>query len=360
MKILSMAYYTILKYSRNIIVLVLFILAPVITAYITTNSMVNKNYEKVSRENTVIYSEVKNDVYKKVKLALSLDKIKKNIKLKEAGSFNEAMKKLDNFDADSFIYIDSSSNVKVYSSKNISITKTVLKSFVNSNNAAFEVIKTGKVPDLKTYANFKNNYIINNSNSVLDDTVITNLLLFIFYGLLISSSIFLNDRVKNTGIRHTAAPVTYTENYLGKSIGNVVMMFFSSIIVILITKYFLKVNWSGNYVKILLTFLVFSIIANSIGIILAAIFNNITMCVLGGFVINFSLVYPVMLNAYNPGATSALNFTTAISPHYYAYKVITSNIYGNVNVEGNSLLILLLIMFILLCISWAAGRRSFK
>lgn len=360
MKILSIAYYTALKYLRNIVIVIFLVAAPVVTMYLTSNFSDVDKIGTSSLEKAAFYSEKNESMTDKLKSILNTDKLKDKIKLINVKSYNEGIRAIDNYDADSFIYVKDSSHIKLYYTKKASACNIVLSSFVNSSNTAYTIISMRKNPQIKEYSNLKNINIINNSNKVIDDVAIANLLTFIFYGSLLTAYTFMNDSKKKTALRHNAAPLRYIQNYLGKSIGCIFVMLSICFFTILISKYLLHVNWNGNYGMIFIAFLLFLIIANCIGIILSSIFKNIYMSLIGAFAINFPLVYPVMQNAYAPGTTTGFDIVSVISPHNYTFRLISSNISGNLNTSGNSLIILVFMAVILLGISWIAGRRICK
>lgn len=361
MKTLSIAYYTFIKYFRNIIILLAFVLSPLIILSLTTGSFNTKNFVNSGKENVGFYYQCSNPCSTSLKKFLTSDKLKSKINLISCNSYKNCMDKINKYEIDSFIYVDSNEHVKYYSSNNLSTVKMLLQSFMNSKSelaCAYEMNFFSK--DSMQNTNISNKYLINNSNGVKDDAGIVYILLFIVYGCMLSASIFLNDKKRCTYMRHLSAPVSYTSNFLGKSLGSITFLFVTVVLSIFLSKYILKVNWNGNMFVILSTFLVFIIMVNGIGIILASLLKKIYMCVLAAFILNYSTVYPMVSKAFDPNSSSGFDKILVFSPHYYAFRVISSSIYGNVNVAGNSFLILTMIALVTTLLAWILGRRLFK
>lgn len=279
MNILTIAYYTVKRYSRNIIAIFAFILAPILIISILTGATEYKSYENTNAQE--IQSEISN---------IHIDKKDNN-----------------------------KSNLKVFL---IDINKGTI-----NKNLKISIACT---------------------------------LLFLFYGGLLISYSIINDLKSNVHIRIKSSAVSFIENFMGKFLGNILILIICAFIDVLIIKYGLNIDWNGNYFIIFLSLILFLSIVNSIGIIITVFFKNIYICALIFFAFNYSMVFPIMVNAFNPNKSKIIDIMSNLSFHNYVYKAILADISNNIVLLENSMTILIVITIILFSVALIAGRRILR
>lgn len=201
--------------------------------------------------------------------------------------------------------------------------------------------------------NLQNNIINPNEAAVSknDKVAMASILIFLFYGAILSSNLVINDLKNGINTRLKSLPITRIKILLGKSIGCIGIMGIFAFALVIITTYFFNTNWGENKLVILVAIALFLVIENSFGIIVSCLSKNIYVCVLPVFAINFFMVFPVYVEAYSPIKISgALEIISKLSFDNYVVKAITT---GSVN----SLMVLFISAAIMFCVSLFVGKK---
>lgn len=373
MNILNIAYYTGIKYFRNVIAMIFFVVTPFLFLYLM-GVMVNNTAPDISQNERVgFYSSDTGEIAGQFNKLLHSEEVSKMLDVTIVSSLEDGISQVKNSEIDSFIFIgedfsrqvilNEKVEIKLYKVKNTSVSKILVDSFVNSINSTSAVVKIGGMPAaLSTSENMtvEKVEVTGKAASTKDMASIACLLIFIFYGALLGSNSIINERNKNTFIRLRCAPITYVEDFTGKLLGNASVMFICTVFIALAANFVFKVNLSGNILILLLVLILFLIIINSLGILLAGITKNIYLCGLFTFAINYLMVYPITANAFAPGVGTIFDITRTISPHYYTYQAVMGSIYHHAADVQGSIAILALMAVLLCSASWLVGRRLKK
>lgn len=373
MNILNIAYYTGVKYFRNIIAMCFFVIAPILFLYLM-GVMTGNAAPDISQKETVgFYSSDTGDITAQFDKLLHSEKVSEMLDVTVILSLADGIDKVRSGDIDTFIYIregfskqiasNEMAEIKLYKAKNTSVAKTLVDSFVNSTNGMSAVVKLGGMPAAFSTSDsmtVKKVQATGNAPSTKDMASISCLLIFIFYGALLGSNSIITELNKNTFIRLRCAPVKYVEDFTGKLLGNSSVMFICTVISALAANFIFKVNLNGNILTLLLSSILFLIIINSLGILLAGLTKNIYLCGLFTFALNYFMVYPITANAFTPGEGTAFDIARFISPHYYTYQAVMGTIYQNTADVQGSIAILALMALLLCSASWLVGRRLIK
>ena len=201
----------------------------------------------------------------------------------------------------------------------------------------------------------------NGALRVKDKVSMASMFIFLFYGSLLTSYSIISDLKKNTHLRFKASPIRFIENFIGKSLGHILIMAISTLVIFIITKFVLEVNWNGNIFIILLTFLLFLTIVNSFGIIITGFTRNIYISALATFAVNFTMIFGSMSEAFTPiDKSSVIHYFMKFSIQNYALKTLYGSIMKDTVLMQNSLLVLALIAVGMIILSYAIGRRVLK
>jgi ABC-2 type transport system permease protein len=373
MNILYIAYYTAIRYLRNIMCILFFTVAPILMIYSTTSGG-GMSYEKLGSEFSEkigYYAVEKSELVNQFNEVIKSGSQNGKVEITDITSYETGMDQLKKGKIDSFIYIDkaasdnyakgSKTEIKVFGTRAVSAAKIMAEGFADNANAVSTVINMGGTPAPAAPSRNLDVTVISPDGKMPkagDAATLGNILMFLFYGALLGSYSIINDVIKNTTLRFRSAPIRYFENITGKSLGNILMMSVSAVVVILFSKYGLNVNWNGNMLVIIPTLILYLLIINNIGVIIAGFTKNIYLCGLIAFALNFFLVYGVMVEAYAPGKGTTLDIGNSISPHFYAYKAIIGSIYSSSGANAQlSLIILAMGAVLTTAVSFIVGRR---
>lgn len=315
LNILHVAYYTILRNIRDWKYLLFLLVAPLITILITGVSVdhIDKLNLKIKAD-VVYFSEDTGNISKGFNSFIEAEKVKESFNVQKVESLEDGMKKVKEGKTEAFIHISKKftedflsgkkTNVIVYSSKVNSSVKPLVESYINNINTSMVVEAMSKNHPLeastKTIKESKNSIqtIRNNIDESLssvsqiaispigvvpngvDRWTYSNMLLFLFFGSILSGYSIITEINKNTISRINSLPISNITNISGKIIGNVVTLFSCSVLMIVFTKYFFNSNWNGNMISILLTFFIYCMIVICFGFIVALLTKNIGITVL--------------------------------------------------------------------------------
>lgn len=373
MNILNIAYYTGFKYFRNKIAMLFFVVTPVLFLYLMGVMTNHAAPDITQKEKVGLYSSDTGETAVQLDKLLHSGKVSELLDVTGIPSLEDGIGKVKSGDIDTFIYIgkdfskqvklNEKAEIKLYKTKNTSVVKTLVDSFVNSINSTSAVVKLGEMPAaFSTSDNMAVERLetTGKAPSTKDMASISCLLIFFFYGALLGSNSIINELNKNTCIRLRCAPLKYIEDFTGKLLGNASVMFVCTIISAIAADFIFKVNLNGNILILILVTILFLIIVNSLGILLAGLTKNIYLCGLFTFALNYFMVYPITAKAFTPGKGTAFDIARFVSPHYYTYQAVMGSIYPNTADVQGSIAILALMALLLCSASWLVGRRVRK
>ena len=370
MNILSIAYYTAIKYRRNFWVIIAFILTTILCVYVMGAMFDNKPSVITTKEKVGFFSLDTGKVIEQLKTSLHSEIAAESIMIVAVSSLEDGIGKVEKGELDAFIFVDRDFSEKIganeksvihlYHAQNIYTANLLIDSFVNSFNGSAAAVKIGGTPDDNDNSdNLVVTRIVTKGKtpSQKDMISIASILIVTFYGSLLGSHSLLSDWRRHTYIRSRCAPIRSIESFTGRLLGNISIMFVCTIISALLIKFVLKVSLGGNLLILILALLLFLLITISFGVLLARLLRNIYLCGLVTFAVNFSLVYPVMANAFLPGISTSFDILRLISPHYHTYQVIIGTTFpGTADVAG-SIAILAIIAAVLSGSALMAERR---
>ncbi|WP_459501373.1 ABC transporter permease [Bacillus sp. C1] len=154
-----------------------------------------------------------------------------------------------------------------------SIIEGMLQAFVDKYNVAVEVAKVdpSKVSTVISNGNH-NDYIKETSleaakkPSSMDYYAIVMTTMIALYGALGASHLIRGERIRKTGDRLIAAPVSKAEIFIGKILGSLVANALCIFLVILFSKFVFKANWGDHLGIVLLILLTEVLLAISFGL----------------------------------------------------------------------------------------------
>lgn len=371
MKIVVVAYYTAIRFFRNILAVCAFIAAPILLVYFMGALTGNSAPDTSVREKVAFYSEDAGSTSVQFDKLLRSPGVSRMVEITDVPSMDDGIGKVKNGDIDAFVFIGQDFSKDVESGKRAEITlyevnrtsaaMTIANSFADSVNGTAAVIRLGKMPSANAASENMSVQEIDLKGmtaSTKDMASVACLLIFIFYGALLGSDSVISELKKKTFIRLKCAPVTPFGNFAGKLLGNVAFMFVCTVIDCLAASLIFHLNLNGNILPMLAALAIFLVIVNSLGILLAGITKNIYLCGLLTFALNYFFVYPVTANAFAPGTNTIYDISRFISPQYYTYHAVMGSIYRNMTSPAGALAVLSLMALLLCSASWLVVKKQ--
>ncbi len=372
MKLLKVIYYEILRNIRDWKAIVLLLLAPLLTIAITGNATKNTDTNRIMEKTPIVYYNADNSkVANQFNELLKSDDVKKSFDVSIVKSYDEGYSSVVSGKAEALIYIPANFSdaysmgkkvsIEVFSGKQMSAARILVEGFVNKMNTNAAIGNANNMNITMNDANILKETAITvteKTPNALDRWTYLNMTLFLFYGAILGSISIINGLKKKTYLRMNTAPVSRFTNVGGIFLGNTAVSFLCTIIIMVISKYLLGSNWDGNFLVILTAFLLFSAIANSIGIIFGCITKSTAVSILIVICVNIFLGNIGVSSAID-GAIPFPQWMLPISPHYFAYKAVVNDIFTGpqASVTG-SLISLAVIASVTISIMFVTGRRK--
>jgi ABC-2 type transport system permease protein len=377
LKILTVAYYTIIKNFRDKKSFCLTVLFPILLILILGTAL-NQAYahNKITKINVVYLSEDKGEMPKQFDKFLNSTSIRSLLTVHKVKSYAEGKKQVDDKNATSFIFINSkyTSNVlagkksviEVYQSNDnilsISVVKNIIDSFANGANTMTALYKMGATDGTyKVYKNIKEMPIKTTGTEprAIDYYAVTMLALTLMYGALYGTFNMAEDKLEKTYIRIKSAPMKAYENYLGKILGTLATLVLQALMLIFFTKFVYHSNWGSDLTTIILISILFSFCTAAIGIMAFSLTND---AMKASGIINVLVVFFTFISGgYAKISADGTWFEkfSYISPNKLFQTAIFNTIYGGSAQQVKFCIIaLVLLTVVMLTIATVFGRRE--
>jgi ABC-2 type transport system permease protein len=377
LKILNVAYYTIVKNFRDRKSLSLTVLFPILLILILGTAL-NQAYapDKIDKIGVVYLSQDQGDLSKKFEDFLNSDSIKSLLSVQKVKSYAEGKKQVDDKNAASFIFINSKytsnamkgqkSIVEVYQSNDnllsISVVKNIIDSFVNGANTMTALYKMGSSDGTyKSYSNIKEMPIktAGSEPRAIDYYAVTMLAMTLMYGALYGTFSMAEDKLEKTYIRIKSAPMKAYENYLGKIIGTLVTLVLQALMLIFFTKFVFQCNWGANMTAIILISVLFAFCTSALGIMAFSLTNDSMKAsgILNVLVVCFTFLSGGYAKINADG--TLFEKLSYLSPNKLFQTAIFNTIYGGSAQEAQLCILALIgLTIVMLTIATIFGRRE--
>lgn len=372
MSFLDITYYTFLRNIRDWKFLMLLIVAPLITIFVTGNATVNIDQRKQVEKNSVIYLDDDGGrLARQFSQFLKNKEITKSFTIQNITSFEDGYNQIKDGKAVSFIYLrkglseklsqGDKTKIEVYSNKSFSPAKILVEGFVNTVNASSAIIGISGQITFQNISRGVEQIAVSPTGkapSGLDKWTYLNILLFHFYGAILGSFTIINGIKKKTQMRLNLAPISPYAHVTGIFLGNLLTLFICTISLIAITYFALGSNWHGNMYIILLTFLEYSSITIALGMIIGYLTQRLGLSVL--YIVSMNGLLGFCVAFFTEGATNDfIKGITMISPHLYSYQIITDVIFEGPSYRlERSIISLSLVATVLTLFTLILGRRK--
>lgn len=295
MKILNIAYYTILRNFRDKHSIITMVFFPIFIIAIITNVSNSKPALKEDKKIKVGFlNQDKGYLSNNFEDYMNRYQLKDYIEIINTKSKDEGVEQIKNGNINSLIIFENGytdrikqeKNVKIYvynSDKYLyktNIVKYIVDSYLNEANASLAISTITKDKDVVSGNNYINNTKIPLEKSAPNTSgyfSITMLIMIIMYGSGYGASEMSEELFYSTGLRIRSTPVRTIELYSGKMLGAVFTIFLQGCIIILAAKKFYGVNWGDNVFFVLFIILIMSILSVGFGSVVALVSKDIYM-----------------------------------------------------------------------------------
>ena len=377
MKVLNIAYYTILRNFRDYKTLTLMLLLPIMLILILGSALGGVFTPNSVSATTIYYlNEDHKFMSQAFEAFLETDEIKELTLVKTVTSKDEAIKLIVNREAATLIVLPSNFSeeiqngrkaaIEVYNSKyssfRASIVQSIVNGFVKGTNAQLVVRQMGSSsPEYMRFDNLQENSVTTEGHTprAIDYYAVTMLIMTIMYGTSYGNLALKEEKQLNTSMRLASAPIKYREVILGKLLGSIVTVLLQAILIIIFTKMFFNVNWGGNIPFVIFVCFSLTLLAVGLGMMVSNLGKNPQAT---GALLNFGVnIMTFIAGGYFPASQMGplLEKVGFISPNYLAQQAIFNTIYEGSAVQTiNYMLGIWIVLIIVFIIAGFTERRS--
>lgn len=383
MRILHVAYYTILKNIRDKKSMASMLLLPIVLILILGTALSGAFKTTNLDIIPVCYlNSDKGDMSRYFEDFLNYDEIKEILKVERVETFDEGKKLVGDKKARALIVINEGysediksgkkANIEVYTNKysgfSNSIVNNIIESYNESANTVGAMQRMGAfgIEYRRTESIVESPIATNGKRPrAIDYYAVTMLVMILMYGTQYGCHGIGEDYLENKGKRIKTTPIKPYEQFIGITLGHIFTVMCQSVVLIVFTKYVYKANWGSNIAGILLISFTLSALSIALGIMFTVLMKDRMKA--SGVI---SLLVPIM--TFLAGGYAPLNVGDSIfakvmyvSPNYLAHTALFNTIYGqpvtsNVQILNTAecigiLWVITIIMFIIASVS---GRRE--
>jgi ABC-2 type transport system permease protein len=378
MKILNIAYYTILRNFRDKRSTSLTLLFPILLILIL-GSALSKLYEpdNLSKISAIYVNEDRGQMSAQFDKFLQIKDVKNLVEVTQENDYDKGISLVKNKKASTMIYIPRDYTAKIMSGKKgdikvyldkedlqtTAIITNLLGGFTSEGNTILAISHMGAAlasNPQKDVSVIKDMPMTKEGNipRAIDYYAVTMLAMTLMYGTLFASFSMAEDKDVKTYIRIKSSPTRDFENYIGKTLGTITTLMLEVIILIAFTKLVYHVNWGTNIPEIIGLGFLFSCFATGLGIFAYAITNNAMRSSAVLNVLTFCLTFVGGGYAKIKDTGSAFDKIAFFAPNKMFQTAVFNTIYGGPISETQSCIIGIVgITVVLFIIASTVGRK---
>lgn len=259
------------------------------------------------------------------------------VHFKAVGPDVDAMKEVETYKATGYLEI-TEQGAHLYGSAQSTIESNIvqamLSTFVDQYNVAAELAKLDPKAAAAVFTSPGNHTYIQEAslNSVkkpgsMDYYAIAMTTMIALYAAMGSSYLITGERLRKTGERLIAAPISKTEIFTGKVLGSLAVNFLCILVIVLFSKYAFNAYWGDHLGQVFAVFLTEVILAVSLGLGLSYIAENGARMI----VMVFVQVASFLGGAYFPmgDAEGIFALIGKLNPLQWTNTAVTQIVYSN-------------------------------
>lgn len=348
-------YYTFLRHMRDYVVTISFILLPLLMIAILGASL---NHEftpsQIEPIKVALISNQEGDVATAFEDFLHADHVASLLEVSPMNDVEDGISALKSGEMEAVIFFPDGAkdgnSIEMISANDNPIVLSIVESFVrrmnmtdigiqNATNLIDEtkIVSEGKIP------------------RGIDYYSVTTLFQFLIFGAIYGVFTITKDLGNHTYGRLQAAPIHWYKVILGKYAGSVITLFVIGVCIFIGTKLVFQANWDMNVSLIISVLLLYTMIAISLGMVIALLTKNTMISTLILFVVMFSFSF--VAGSFTPMEGEWFERLSKFSPNTYVHNVIFTSIYKD-HFDAFSMNVLMLMAAMSVILIFVLGRRK--
>jgi ABC-2 type transport system permease protein len=377
MKVLNIAYYTIVRNFRDYKTLAMMLLLPIMLIVILGSALGTVFTPNSISTTTICYLNEDNE-FMSVAFEdfLGSKEISELMEIKTVRTREEAFALIKDNKAAALIVLPAGFSEKVqkgektaieiynskYSSFRASIVQSIMNGFIKGTNAQLVMRQMSAISrEYKVFDNLQEMEITVKGNAPrsIDYYAVAMLVMTIMYGTSYGNFALKEEKQLNTSIRLASAPIKHSKIILGKLLGSIVTIFLQAMLIIIFTKVFFNVNWGGNILFIMFICFSLTLLSVGLGMMVSNLGKNPQAT---GALLNFGVnIMTFIAGGYFPASQMGPGIEKIgfISPNYLAQQAMFNTIYGGSAIQTtNVMLAIWIIAIVAFIIAGLTERRS--
>lgn len=366
MKIAMITFYTMLRHLRDKRVMIAFTLMPLVMIAILGAALdFQFTPQKLKEVKIGYYSSEHTMLTSIVNQFLGSEEVASMLEIKNLDSYDEGIQAIKKGEIEALIYIPThiegsiQSTIEIHSNKDNSVVFPIMESFIQSYNLNEVLLHLEGQPmdRAKIQSNIEETKIVTDGRIPrgIDYYSIATLFQVLIMGAIFGVFAVTKDLGNFTYSRLSAAPIRPLQITIGKLLGSTLSLFLIAVFTFLVSKYLYKGNWDADLWLILTVLLLISLVAVSIGMLLAFVTRNTMISALTTFILSFFFTF--VAGGFSPMDGKVFDFLSQFSPNKYAQHLIFTNIYDGL-FDSLALYKLLMITGVVVLLTMFAGRRK--
>lgn len=335
MKILMIARQELIRNLRDIKMIAILTIFPILTIFIVGNIQSDSASVTVS---VGYVNEDQQSIGEAFDSFVDSDEVKENFDIVTCKSLKAAKDKVKTGDIDCYIYLPEKlseqvmngkeENIVIDGNKNVDLVDSVVNSFVTTLKTTTTVVALGETIETPNTDNVDIQRISTKEGKGKPDSIDYYSIVMLLEMLIIGSvfGVFISNQPEDSdiNIRLYSLPVGRVKLMAGRTLGSIGSLFLSAMVTFLFSKFVYNANWDGNIFIILSVILIFSAIIIGMGIIIGMFVSSYTTAFI--FVLLLMIIFGIVSGAISPGTSiSGLN---NFIPNYHAQNLLFGTIYG--------------------------------
>ncbi|HDR8069017.1 ABC transporter permease [Bacillus cereus] len=336
MNIFNIAIMHIKREFRDVRTLVFMLAFPIVLMLVLGTALSNafNSDSHTIKDIQVIYKDEANGTFSQSFEAFAKEVSKSGIHFKKVSEEVDGKEKVKQNKYAAYVELNKD-GVKFYGSDRSSIESSIVEgmmtTFVDKYNVVVEIEKVDPSKISTIIPNGERNEYIKETAlqatkkpGSMDYYAIVMTTMVALYGAMGASNLIRGERIRKTGDRLIAAPITKAEIFIGKILGNMVANALCILLVVLFSKFVFQANWGDHLGVVLLILLTEVLLATSFGLGIGYITKT-------GEASRAIILVIVQLASIFGGAYFVVeeNFVTNLSPLTWANTAVMKIIYVN-------------------------------
>ena len=336
MNILIIAKQELIRNLKDIKMIAILILFPILTIFILGN--VQPDTSKISISVGYVNLDTGNEIGTALDHFLDSKDIKDKVDIVKCKSLNQVNKKLNNGYISCYIYLPKNlseeirngnkGEITVGGNSNVDFIDTIINTFTSNLKTIATSRVIGRSNINISSDSFNIHRISTKEGKGQPDTIdyysVVMLLEMLIIGAIFGVFISTSPQESDINVRLYSLPVGKVKLMIGRTLGSIGCLFLSASTTLLFSKYVYGANWSGNILLILGVIFIYSAIIVGLGMIIGRFVSSYTTALI--IVMLLMIIFGIISGAVTPESSiPGLNY---FIPNYHAQLLIFGTIYS--------------------------------